>query len=157
MKNILLLLFILPAFVFAFPKNCTTDNIVYDKGVLKIANKKQAQQVILIQNKSKQVFWLNHEMPQPSASAGWASRIQPGHWSALALDKNTFSLVCTAMKPGDVYYFDCQKKITACQLASTKVTQLKINGGTYWWREDMTKEQLHSAIKEYKAKNAKAH
>lgn len=92
--------------------------------------------LVLIHNLSKNDLWITHPVSEPSASAGWSSRLQSEKWSALALDKNSFELSCIESKPGHEQQIPCTGAIAVCQWEA--VTLPAQSSGTYWAGEDMT-------------------
>ena len=91
--------------------------------------------VVMIHNLSKADLWITHPVSEPSASAGWSSRLQAGNWSALALDKDSFELSCIESKPGHEQQIACAGAIEVCLWSS--VTMSTQGKGTYWAGEDM--------------------
>jgi hypothetical protein len=101
--------------------------------------------VMMIHNLSHTGLWITHPVSEPSASAGWSSRLQVGNWSALALDKDAFELSCIESKPGHEQQVPCSAVISVCEwptvVMSTKET------GTFWAGEDMTLSGLIAHLK----------
>ncbi len=96
--------------------------------------------LVMIHNLSNSDLWLTHPVSEPSASAGWSSRIQAGHWSALALDKESFELSCIESKPGHEQQVPCEGVISVCRWSSVTIpTQMS---GTFWAVEDMNLQAL---------------
>jgi hypothetical protein len=72
--------------------------------------------VYFFQNKSLQSVWIDHVDPKRrGASAGWASYLRPGNWSAIVLNKKNFSISCAMIQPGKVEYLDCSKTLYICK------------------------------------------
>ncbi|KTD22770.1 Uncharacterised protein [Legionella lansingensis] len=95
--------------------------------------------LILIHNLSKSDLWITHPVSEPSASAGWSSRLQAGHWSALALDKESFEISCIESKPGHEQQVPCAGVISVCRWSVTMPAQ---TSGTFWAGEDMSLQAL---------------
>lgn len=95
--------------------------------------------LVLIHNQSKTDLWITHPVSDPSASAGWSSRLQGGNWSALALDKESFELTCIESKPGHEQQVPCTGVISACRWSMTMPAQTT---GTFWAGEDMSLSAL---------------
>ncbi|STX44993.1 Uncharacterised protein [Legionella donaldsonii] len=92
--------------------------------------------LVMIHNQSKTDLWITHPVSDPSASAGWSSRLQAGNWSALALDKESFELTCIESKPGHEQQVPCTGVISACRWSS--ITMPAQTTGTFWAGEDMS-------------------
>lgn len=137
MKFVLFILFILLAGEASadennIPSSCKSV-AVQGESVMLSAKKSL---LIMIHNLSNTDLWITHPVSEPSASAGWSSRLQAGKWSALALDKKSFELSCIESKPGHEQQVPCSGVISVCRwpgvIMSTKET------GTYWAGENMT-------------------
>jgi hypothetical protein len=103
--------------------------------------------VFLIHNISKQNFWLNHPIAHPSASAGWASRINKNQWSALMIDqsKKDFVVSCTDIQAGSVQKFSCEKLLQVCELENVNFkTQMT---GSFWLAENETLNNLLNKLR----------
>ncbi|WED43012.1 hypothetical protein [Legionella cardiaca] len=96
--------------------------------------------LIMIHNSSNTDLWISHPVSEPSASAGWSSRLQAGNWSALALDKESFELSCIESKPGHEQQVPCMGVISVCRWPS--VTMPAQSAGTFWAGEDMKLQAL---------------
>lgn len=101
--------------------------------------------LFMIHNISKVDLWITHPVSEPSASAGWSTRLQPDHWSALALKAKTFDLSCIESKPGHEQQVECADVIAVCQWTVAKPPE---NGslGTYWAAEDMSLSALSAYL-----------
>ena len=100
--------------------------------------------VVMIHNLSTIDIWITHPVSEPSASAGWSSRLQAGNWSALALDKKSFELSCIESRPGHEQQVPCAGLLAACQWTSVKTP--KSESGTFWAGEDMTLTALKAHV-----------
>lgn len=100
--------------------------------------------LVMIHNQSKTDLWITHPVSDPSASAGWSSRLQAGNWSALALDKESFELTCIESKPGHEQQVPCTGVISACRWSS--IAMPAQTTGTFWAGEDMTLSALISHL-----------
>ena len=96
--------------------------------------------VILIQNHAQNDIWLTHPVSEPSASAGWNSRLQAQHWSALTLNVKSFEISCIESQPGHEQTVPCKDVIAACKWSAMQVPPKE--EGTYWAAEDMLLPQL---------------
>lgn len=96
--------------------------------------------LVMIHNLSNSDLWITHPVSEPSASAGWSSRLQAGNWSALALDQDNFELSCIESKPGHEQQVPCHGVISACEW--TTVSMPKKEKGTFWAAENMALSNL---------------
>lgn len=140
MKFLLSAIFILFAFSgFAqerFPQGCKPISIKNASAMLQTSK----PTVILIQNHTQKDVWLTHPVSEPSASAGWNSRLQAKHWSALALNTKSFELSCVESQPGHEQVVPCQDVIAACKWGILQVPPKE--AGTYWAGENMPLPEL---------------
>lgn len=140
--RILTLLFMASAAIAetAFPPACQPVPVVGETVALKASE----QRVLLIHNLSETDLWITHPVTDPSASAGWSSRLEGGNWSALTLDKNSFELSCIESKPGHEQQVACAGMIAICEWASIKIpSQLK---GTFWAAENQSLANLKTNL-----------
>lgn len=144
MKRIIILILILmTANVRAgeiFPAGCK-PLLVQDE-LLKLSTDKPS--VVMIHNLSSLDLWITHPVSEPSASAGWSSRLQAGNWSALALSDKYFDLSCIESRPGHEQQVPCTGLLAACQWLN--VTMPKKETGTFWAGEDMTLTALKAHV-----------
>lgn len=99
--------------------------------------------LVMINNLSKSDLWITHPVSEPSASAGWSSRLQAGNWSALALDKDSFELSCIESKPGHEQQVPCSGVISVCEW---QVNMPAKAAGTYWAGENMALSALTTQL-----------
>lgn len=123
-----------------FPAGCK-PLVVHDE-LLKLSAKKPT--LVMIHNLSKTDLWITHPVTEDTASAGWSSRLQGGHWSALALDKKSFDLSCIESRPGHEQQVPCAGLLAACQW--TKVKMPKQPSGTFWAGEDLALSALTAHV-----------
>ena len=97
--------------------------------------------LVMIHNLSSSDLWITHPVSEPSASAGWSSRLQAANWSALALDKESFELSCIESKPGHEQQIPCKGAISVCQWPGVKMPPAQ-GAGTYWAGENMALPEL---------------
>jgi hypothetical protein len=91
--------------------------------------------LVMIHNLSNTDLWITHPVSEPSAGAGWSSRLQAGNWSALALDKESFELSCIESKPGHEQQVPCSGVLSVCRWPGTTLANQVT--GTYWAGENM--------------------
>lgn len=107
--------------------------------------KAKHDKLIYIHNLASNDLWITHPVTNPSASAGWSSRLQAGNWSALALDKGPFELNCIESKPGHEQQIPCEGSIVLCQWKGAKFPKSE-DPSTFWVAEDMTLAALTAAV-----------
>lgn len=123
-----------------FPAGCKP--ITIHEELVKLSAEKPT--LVMIHNLSTINLWITHPVSEPSASAGWSSRLQGGNWSALALDKKSFELSCIESRPGHEQQVPCAGLLAACQWSP--VTMPKAESGTFWAGEDMTLTALKAHV-----------
>ncbi len=144
MKYILSLLLALVAFNAnadeIFPPGCKP--LVVADELLTLSAEKPT--LVMIHNLSKLDLWITHPVSEPSANAGWSSRLQAGNWSALAVDKKSFELSCIESRPGHEQQVPCAGLLAVCQW--TKVKMPASESGTFWAGEDLTLSALTAHV-----------
>lgn len=96
--------------------------------------------LVVIHNMSSNDLWITHLVSSPGASAGWSSRLQEDHWSALAIDKGPFDLTCIESKPGHEQQIPCEDVLAVCHWTLPGFpSDLK---GVYWAAEDLNLSAL---------------
>lgn len=113
------------------------------KGELAVLKAKKPV-LMLIHNVSDAKLWITHPVSDPGASAGWSIWLEPGKWSALALNKKVFELMCVESKPGHEQHIPCEGMLAVCQW--TGVTIPKNTAGTYWAAENMKLDALSAHL-----------
>lgn len=96
---------------------------------------KDAPGMVLIQNLSKDDLWITHPVSEPSASAGWSSRLQGKKWSALVVKAPAFELSCIESRPGHEQQIPCEEAVLVCLWKPVHIPE-KMKG-TFWAAEDM--------------------
>jgi hypothetical protein len=117
----------------------STSTYAFDQGklILSTSPKQDPQRYYLFTSKSPAAIWLDIAVHPGSASAGWASVLQPGLSSIIAMDKPTFVMRCTKMGLKRIITLDCQTVLDVCQLK----TPIHIDGktlstGSFWAKEN---------------------
>lgn len=125
----------------AFPSDCKP--IAVQAATVTLSG---SASIMLINNISDTELWVTHPISQPSASAGWSSRLQAKHWAALALESQSFELSCIESKPGHEQQVPCSGVIRVCQwpVSSDKEKHAK----TFWAGENMTLSALLAHLNE---------
>lgn len=96
--------------------------------------------LVVIHNLSATDLWITHPVSDPSASAGWSSRLSAGNWSALTLDQQKFELSCIESRPGHEQQIPCEGVIAVCTWSKVKLPEK--SNGTYWAAEDQSLSNL---------------
>lgn len=119
-----------------FPASCKPIAVQGESIVLKT----KQPQVVLIHNLSASDLWITHPVSDPSASAGWSSRLEAGNWSALTVDKESFELSCIESKPGHEQQVPCSGVTAICEWQNVKIPEQLT--GTFWAGENLTLQAL---------------
>jgi hypothetical protein len=125
------------------PLSCDDSGYNFTDDRLNLANNSSSaieQRVYLIKNIGSAQIWLNHEIDNVSASAGWATELQPEKWTALMLDKQNFELKCVEIKPGAEQVIPCQAILQICQLQHMQFS--KSSKGSYWAAENLAIDEI---------------
>jgi hypothetical protein len=123
-----------------FPTGCTP--ILVHEELVKLSTTNPS--VVMIHNLSSKDLWITHPVSEPSASAGWSSRLQGGNWSALALSAKEFDLSCIESRPGHEQQVPCAGLLAACKWSKATMPEKKT--GTFWAAEDMTLTALKAHL-----------
>ncbi|KTC91398.1 hypothetical protein OQJ18_12835 [Fluoribacter dumoffii] len=107
--------------------------------------KAKKSSLIFIHNLASTDLWITHPVTNPSASAGWTTRLQAGNWSALSLNKGPFALNCIESKPGHEQQVPCEGLIAVCKWKGVKIPA-KDKSSTFWAAEDMSLSALTAAV-----------
>ena len=123
-----------------FPTGCNPVAIEGETVTLKT----KQPTLYLIYNNSPNDLWVTHPVSEPSASAGWSSRLETQNWSALALDQNSFELSCIESRPGHEQQIPCAGVLAICHWPKVKLPTSAT--GTFWAGENMTLESLNAYL-----------
>ena len=129
-----------------FPEGCVEQGLQF-KGKNLVLNIDSEQSLYLFHNISDKSFWLNHPVTNdPGASAGWASEVDAGNWSALTISSNrrNFVMTCSIIGDGSVDYQDCKEVVKACRLVDAKFNSE--NSGSYWVAENKSLNGILAGI-----------
>lgn len=124
------------------PSGCVPLTIA--KETVMLSTKKPL--VMMIHNTSPNDLWITHPVSEPSASAGWSSRLDADNWSALAFDKKEFELSCIESKPGHEQQVPCAGVIAVCEWDGVSFPETL--SGTFWAGENMTLSALIAHVSE---------
>ena len=117
-----------------------------DKNIaLQGPEKGQPSRIYFIKNMSSKSIWIDHVVTQASASAGWATFLHAGHWSAFLLNRKNFLMSCAVILPGKVDYLDCKKAVSVCVPKTVSMDAIS-RKSTYWLAEDKSWDDLLKAL-----------
>lgn len=128
----------------AYPRYCRPILPIKQELVVKPQDKQAV--VVLINNVHDKNLWLTHPVAEPSASAGWTTRIQPKNWSAIIVKGSAFNIACIEQSPGQEQRIACAHTLRACRM--TKADLSSLDAGTYWLAEDKSRREILAAIEE---------
>ena len=123
-----------------FPPLCKP--IMVNHELLKLSAEKPA--IVMIHNLSNIELWLTHQDKDPSANAGWSSKLQTNNWSALAIDEKAFGISCIESQPGHEQQVPCSGLLAACVWSNVEMPESL--SGTFWAGEDMTLSALTAHV-----------
>lgn len=126
-----------------FPPQCKKVAFAKVSAQTVLLAKSATPRVYAITNVSKQSLWMNHTKADPGASAGFASQIQPGRWSALLIRQKAFEMDCHVVKSsGSLDIASCDQVLQVCQFQRLKVTK----PGEFWVVENVPKAALMAHV-----------
>lgn len=126
---------------YSFPEGCVLSGFEFgDYELILNTGSASAQNLYLFHNTSGGDIFLNHPVKDPGASAGWASMLGSGKWSAFALNKGDFALTCSEVGQGEYKQLACEKVLTACRFENPSFKRGQ--SGSYWVSEDKTLEAV---------------
>ena len=135
-----------------FPEGCTAESYKFNGKSLVLSKDSSKRSLFLFHNISGEDFWLNHPLTKdPGASAGWASSLSAGKWSALAINGATakvenFELTCSTMdESGETNYLDCRNVVKTCRIKNPVFNPE--DSGSYWVAENKSLNNLVYDIK----------
>ncbi len=126
-----------------FPAHCTP--FVVEQDLLNIPTLKST--VVMIHNLSKTDLWITSLVADANTDAGWSSRLQAGHWSALVLNHQKLDLSCIESIPGHEQQVSCANVLAVCQWPASVLP--KKSADTVWAGEDMLLSPLIAYIKRH--------
>ncbi|MBN9231450.1 MAG: hypothetical protein BGO90_11380 [Legionella sp. 40-6] len=145
MKTIIkMCMFLLPFTLYGaevvVPKDCQLVPISGKEALVKVDKKT----LVLIQNVTPHDLWVTHPVAETSASAGWSSKLEAEHWSALSLAKGPFALQCIESRPGHEQQIPCAGAISVCTLKKVKFPADA--QGSFWAAENLSLPALMTAV-----------
>lgn len=160
-RNFIIALILLPLFTIGctgngsdsdLPSGCVSESYEFNGKNLVLSEISSKQSLFLFHNVSSKGLLLNHPVGKdPGASAGWASSLSAGKWSALAINGSStkienFEITCSTMDDsGKLDYLDCRNIIKTCRVENPVFSSG--DSGSYWVSEDKPLNDLLDAIK----------
>ncbi len=131
----------------AYPEGCGSEGIEFSgKKVIVNNGTGGALNLFLFHNVSGGAVLLNRGPEKdPGASAGWASELSSGNWSALAINIRDFTLTCAKTGSGNYEELTCKDVLEAC--AYSKAVFKAGDSGSYWVEEDKPLNAVLDGIK----------
>lgn len=123
-----------------FPNNCKPLVVKGELLVLPTG----LPRLIMLHNLSSVDVWITHPMSGKDSNAGWSSRLQSNHWSALMINKKAFELSCIESKPGHEQQIACEQTLAACEWIPTSKPEYA--KGVFWAGENMPLKALIAYI-----------
>ena len=163
MKESLIALIFVPLFTIGcfgnnsnsdFPEGCVSKHYEYKNNNLILEINSSEQSLYLFHNISDTDYWVNHPVTKvPGVSAGWASILNAGQWSALAIYQNSnsenFAISCETMgKDGELTYHDCRNVLRTCIMEKAEFKSG--DKGSYWVSEN---KSLNDLVREIKSRD----
>lgn len=160
MRKFLIALLFVPLFTLScygnssssdFPEGCISKDYEYEDNNLILDINPTEQSLYLFHNISDTDYWVNHPVTKdPGVSAGWASVLNAGQWSALAIYQNSnsknFAISCETMaKNGELTYHNCQDVLRTCIVEKAEFKTG--DKGSYWVSENKSLNDLVNEIK----------
>ncbi|MDF1796078.1 MAG: hypothetical protein P1U63_06030 [Coxiellaceae bacterium] len=128
-----------------YPLNCNDNGILFRNWKIHLTRNRLAthRQLLWLTNTSRQSVIIDMVIKNRSASAGWASTLEPQNWSALLQQKPAFTLQCFTAD-GHYRHIDCGNMISACWMP-VKASKKALNGN-YWVSEDRSMQGTYENI-----------
>lgn len=101
--------------------------------------------VLMVHNLSQTDLWLTHVLADPNASTAWSTRLQPDNWSALALEKERFTVSCIESRPGHEQQVDCSDVLAVCEWPLPSLPDT-VSKTAFWAAEDMSLSALTARL-----------
>lgn len=133
-----------------YPSGCEAIGYEFFNQFLYLKSKeKNKTRLYLYYNQSNKKILLDHPVRKPSASAGWASALQPWHWSAFMVSVKKFKVSCQKILGNGRYpAINCSNVIKVCQYPKFTVLQQDVADGDYWVVEDVLLDEALETIHE---------
>ena len=129
------------------PEHCGHEGykVVGKNFLLDRSENQRQQRLYILHNSDNQAIYVKPRGKHPVARVGWLTIINPGRFTALALDKDNFTLSCAQRDNGKMQSVPCQRVLQICSVNSPKFTVG--TGGSYWLAENRYSiRQVESAV-----------
>lgn len=128
------------------PLQCKNNNYRFQQDQLILSTQDSAQHLFLLHNRSTKSIFVNHEKIPPSASAGWASQLDPTHWSAMATQQKDFAISCSSTESGHFAKLSCRSVLTACVIPNAAFPK-NLQNMAFWVAENKERKTIIPAVK----------
>lgn len=131
------------------PRGCVPEDFRFSGKqliLLDAPDAKQGQRLYGIKNLTLQNMGVDHIKADAGAGAGWGSELAPNHWSALAINRPDFSIVCRDLDKESVVEVNCQDVLLVCRF--TKAIFPNTSPSSGWVSENQPLAKLLEAIEE---------
>lgn len=130
----------------ALPEGCAESGFRYEgERVILNPGAGDKEGLFLLHNVTGEAFQVTHPVKNPGASAGWASEIGPGRWSAFAAGAEDFALMCVKPEAGDMKTLPCEEVLKVCGLPNPEMPSDL--SGSFWASEDKELKALLEDVK----------
>lgn len=127
-----------------FPDNCVP--FVLDKESELTMLNVTPPQIVMLHNLTDNDLWVVHPVKEPSASAGWSTKIHSDKWSALMLATNQFGLTCIESLPGHEQQVQCAEVLAICTHQIISNIDIEKFTTTYFIAENLGLKEMMSYI-----------
>lgn len=132
-------------------KSCKSDAEYQGGEIVLHAENNHQSYIYLLHNTSKSTFlWLNHEVQNPNASAGWGSKLKAGNWSAIMVSQPKFKLACAETVDNKITNIPCDNLLEVCRINNFENKGEAVDGTTYWIFENSSFPALVKGMRDRK-------
>jgi hypothetical protein len=125
--------------------DCSLSQVSHKKMAVYLNKKtpKLVPQVYLIKNNSRFSMLIDHVKAERGAGAGWASTLEPGKWSAIAVSDTHFNLQCSVVYKDTTLITPC-RMLKICQPSDAGMSIP--SEGNYWIVENKDWEEVRAVV-----------
>ena len=132
----------IPVLVNKAPINCYLSQVFYSKDQMIFNRGKTNDHLFFIHNMTLTPLIVTHIKESPGAGAGWASRLNPGEWSALHMHRSDFTFNCYDIyDKGELTQVSCENSVIICT-ADSKEAAAHADISSYWVAENQAFSQI---------------
>lgn len=131
------------------PRGCVPEDFRFSGNqliLLDTPDTNKGQRLYGIKNLTLQNIGVDHVKAEAGAGAGWGSELAPNHWSALAINRPDFSIVCHDLDKETAVEINCQDVLLVCRFAKADFPSTATSSG--WVSENQPMAKLLDAIEE---------